>query len=270
MKLNMDQTSVFITLVIILGCHRVQSVITGGATCDDTMSFYADGVLYTNQNDNDWRQQSPVSIPDDTRVVAIKCLNIRGIGGIKMALGDGTKTDVTWKCSAAFEDNWNKVGFNDAAWANAIVPPYNTVKTQPESLNGKADWIWTSGYEEEQDTTVYCRKVIKNPCALRRRKYFAYPFDDTKFYQCDNMVAKLRDCAPSTVWQQSRRTCVHVSEPDSGCINRRITADPDDCTKFYHCAKGERIGDPMSCAPGTVFNKNKNRCDFPRNVPGCP
>ncbi|KAK6169073.1 hypothetical protein SNE40_020194 [Patella caerulea] len=140
-----------------------QSAITGDATCDNIMYFYADGVQYTNRNDNDWTKSSPVSIPSDTQVVAVKCKDLHVVAGIKLALSNGIKTDTTWKCSKTYAVGWNKPGFDDSNWPNAIVPNYNW-GSKPASLNGKADWIWTTGYRG-QDTTVYCRKVIKKPSA---------------------------------------------------------------------------------------------------------
>ncbi|XP_050389998.1 coadhesin isoform X2 [Patella vulgata] len=107
-------------------------------------------------------------------------------------------------------------------------------------------------------------------CPLNAVKYFPHPNNTKRFYQCDNGVAKLRNCAPSTVWSQAVLTCIHPCVPDDDCSNGKpLTADPTDCTKFYYCNFGERCGSAVSCALGLVFNRATTNCDFPYNVPGC-
>ncbi|KAK6173565.1 hypothetical protein SNE40_016990 [Patella caerulea] len=150
--------------LVILACVGIsaKATITGDATCDNIMEFYADGVLFSNINDNDWTKSSPITISDNTQVIAVKCVDTGVVGGIKLALSNGIKTDTTWKCSATYEDNWETPEFNDGSWPNAILPTFDW-GPNPAALNGNADWIWTTGFQG-QDTTVFCRKVIKSDC----------------------------------------------------------------------------------------------------------
>ncbi|KAK6168236.1 hypothetical protein SNE40_022104 [Patella caerulea] len=117
------------------------SFIRGNATCDDEMSFYADGVLYAQSDD--WNALSAISIPCDTTVMAIKCQDKGGIAGIKAALDNGIKTNISWKCSNTFESGWNQIGFNDSAWSFAVIQDEASWRSHAASLVGKADWIWT-------------------------------------------------------------------------------------------------------------------------------
>ncbi|ESO97219.1 hypothetical protein LOTGIDRAFT_239159 [Lottia gigantea] len=138
-----------------------QSAITGFATCDNNMKFYADGVL--KASNNDWTVASAVTIPDNTEVVAVYCKDLHVVGGIKVALSNGIKTDKSWKCTTKYVPNWNKPGFDDSAWSVPTVPNFNW-GTRPSQLNGKAEWIWTSGWSG-QHKDVYCRKELpKTDC----------------------------------------------------------------------------------------------------------
>ncbi|KAK6173566.1 hypothetical protein SNE40_016991 [Patella caerulea] len=146
--------------LVILACVVIaaQAEIIGHATCDNSMQFYADGVLYTHTNDNDWTKSSPIRIPDNTQVIAVKCLDLGVVGGIKLSLSNGIRTDRTWKCSATHQYGWETPQFDDRGWSYAVSSHFNW-GSQPAALNGKADWIWTNIFWG-RDTTVYCRKVI--------------------------------------------------------------------------------------------------------------
>ncbi|XP_050389997.1 coadhesin isoform X1 [Patella vulgata] len=137
----------------------------------------------------------------------------------------------------------------------------------PAPAFGGADCIDVS----LENRTVECNTDdCGDLCPLNAVKYFPHPNNTKRFYQCDNGVAKLRNCAPSTVWSQAVLTCIHPCVPDDDCSNGKpLTADPTDCTKFYYCNFGERCGSAVSCALGLVFNRATTNCDFPYNVPGC-
>ncbi|KAK6195043.1 hypothetical protein SNE40_000559 [Patella caerulea] len=122
-----------------------------------------------------------------------------------------------------------------------------------------------------QNRTVDCNTDdCGDQCPLNVVKYFPHPNNTKRFYQCDNGVARLQDCAPSTVWKQAVLTCIHPCVPDDDCSNgKSLTADPTDCTKFYHCKFGERCGPAMHCSLGLAFNPAITNCDFRHNVPAC-
>ncbi|XP_050409794.1 uncharacterized protein LOC126824581 [Patella vulgata] len=149
--------SISLIILLIFSFEQAELFISGNATCDNQMLFYADGVQYAESVN--WWESSPINIPDNTTVVAIKCQDTGDAGGIKAALDNGIKTDVSWKCSDTFEAGWNQIGFDDSAWSVAVVPVNDPWNSKPASLVGKADWIWilqTTG----QTMVVYCRKVI--------------------------------------------------------------------------------------------------------------
>ena len=91
--------------MIILGSSPA---ITGHATCDNEMWFFADGKQLA-YSDN-WQIASPISMPLDTQVIGIKCNDYHVIAGIKAAFDTGEKTDNTWKCSTSVTEGWSEAG----------------------------------------------------------------------------------------------------------------------------------------------------------------
>lgn len=50
------------------------------------------------------------------------------------------------------------------------------------------------------------------------------------------------------------------------CPSEGYQADPQNCTKFYRCVKGESdklIAYEFNCGPGTVFSKITDNCVYP-------
>ncbi|XP_050413593.1 SCO-spondin [Patella vulgata] len=269
MKLTMDLVLVLSLLVVTVASSSGQTYITGDATCDNQMSFYADGVLYSNANDNNWPRSSPVSIPGDTQVVAVKCVDQGVVGGIKLALSNGIKTDATWKCSAKYEKGWNLPGFDDGAWENAILASYNW-GSNPSSLNGKAEWIWTSGYRGE-DLIVYCRRVI----------VVNGGWSDWSEWRSYGPCKAC--CGTGKIKQWRSRTCTNPAPGPggAGCVGSSYqfrTADcltgackdrcPANTVKYFpypgdrrrFCQCDNRVARPMNCAPGTVWNQKYWTC----------
>ncbi|XP_062583402.1 uncharacterized protein LOC134245161 [Saccostrea cucullata] len=56
---------------------------------------------------------------------------------------------------------------------------------------------------------------------------------------------------------------------DPFCFGKKVGNYPDPiyCNFFYQCSL--IVSRRQKCAPGTVFNPNKDRCDFPSQVKGC-
>lgn len=54
------------------------------------------------------------------------------------------------------------------------------------------------------------------------------------------------------------------SEPATSCTGS-FMPDPDDCSKFYQCDRGQPI--PLRCAGGLNWNAKINACDWPQNAP---
>ena len=78
----------------------ITDTINGYITCDNRLFFYADGQAVVDgdtPNQNNWRVTKHVSVPSDTKVYAIKCINYHVVGGIIASFGDDIKTDSSWK-----------------------------------------------------------------------------------------------------------------------------------------------------------------------------
>ncbi|KAK6194982.1 hypothetical protein SNE40_000504 [Patella caerulea] len=65
--------------------------------------------------------------------------------------------------------------------------------------------------ELSQVRNVACNtELCGDRCPLGQVKYIAHDGNKNKFYQCDNGVARLRDCAVGTMWSQDYTTCIHM------------------------------------------------------------
>jgi len=120
------------------------------ATCDNTMKVYFDGKLQeVDEAMTRWDDTSLLTIPAQTRVLAIECQDLGAQEGILASTEDGLVTGSTWQCSNQMVDGWTQPGF---------VPPQGTF-SQPTLLGsngvdpwgvrpdilGNAEWIWPQG-----------------------------------------------------------------------------------------------------------------------------
>ncbi|KAK6195044.1 hypothetical protein SNE40_000560 [Patella caerulea] len=139
----------------------------------------------------------------------------------------------------------------------------------PAPAFGGAD---CSGVSLENRITDCNTDSCGDRCPPNVVKYLEHPNNKNRFYQCDNQVAKLQNCPPITIWSQADLTCVSENvpaPPDDECSNgKHLSPDPTDCTKFYKCAAGKRVGEAFSCGPNLAFNP-MGYCDHSYNVPEC-
>jgi hypothetical protein len=69
-------------------------------TCDNKLWFYADGHVIVNAStpwSSQWDVTKHVTIPADTKVYGIKCVDYHVVAGILAAFSDGTTTDNSWR-----------------------------------------------------------------------------------------------------------------------------------------------------------------------------
>ena len=119
---------------------------------DDIADIYADGasmgkITYLFST-------STVTIPDNTRLLAVRGTNKGGGYGFIIKHSTGFVTDTHWKCSNTqynTHDKWYELSYNDDDWEIARVlswPP----RWAPHGLD-PAKIIWARAYAD----VVYCR-----------------------------------------------------------------------------------------------------------------
>ena len=97
------------------------------------MKVYFDGELQPETPEmGRWKNTSQLSIPAETRVVAIECKRVSGARGILASTTMGMKTGPSWQCASQPVENWIQPEF---------VPPPN-VFSSPKILgnNGVDPW----------------------------------------------------------------------------------------------------------------------------------
>ena len=103
-----------------------------------------------------------------SHVIALKCKGNPPTweGGILGSLENGLVTDNSWKCIRSFTPGWNMRTYQDEDWPMATSYGPNNPSTFPwgeiQIIDSSAQWIWTK--DNENDTEVYCRHNIINPC----------------------------------------------------------------------------------------------------------
>ena len=116
---------------------------------DDIADIYADGVfLMTISNPF---STSTATLPDNTRLLSVNATNVGGNYGFIIKLSNGFVTDTHWRCSNTYNDNWNKLSFNDDEWQPARVLSWPS-HWSPHRLD-PAKIIWVKSYAD----VVYCR-----------------------------------------------------------------------------------------------------------------
>ena len=126
--------------------------------------MYTDGVLkgQTDGYTQSW-SESLVAMPD---VVAVKCHNVHGVGGIMVSVGDLLKSDAHWKCMCmrSAPVGWTDPGFDDSSWSYTYEISFNDASVQWEvdaRFQRDVKWIWADEYWQLQGTDereIYCRR----------------------------------------------------------------------------------------------------------------
>ena len=135
-------------------------MFTFNSACDDIQYVYGDGTQEGNQDN--WKGTLTSTLPTISKTIAVSCFNKGGPAGFIGSTPDGRiLTNSTWKCSTVYEDGWNKFGFDDSQWSNAVIvdtnndPMTHGWKNRPD-INSKALWI-SAAENIPANSTSYCR-----------------------------------------------------------------------------------------------------------------
>ncbi|GFO22071.1 protein polyglycylase ttll10 [Plakobranchus ocellatus] len=127
-----------------------------------------------------------------------------------------------------------------------------------------------------------------NPCTAQAvaagQVFFAFPGDNTRFYQCTSVgVAQTLQCPSNLIWDQARRSCVLAQGTTGGggqtsltqsvtnpCTQQQLAAQNQffphpDVTKFIQC---DLLGNPtvITCPAGLQWDQSKLTCEYPVNI----
>jgi len=125
--------------------------------CDNRAEVFLDGVQFTDPAMDQWDKTSEISLPSNTKTIAISCRNSEGHYGIKASTDSGIVTDGTWRCNNIKEDNWMMTDFDDSTWEFAKTDNLYvyTALSRPQ-ISTSAKWIWSQIGTDQ----AYCRKSI--------------------------------------------------------------------------------------------------------------
>ncbi|XP_072394496.1 serine protease svh-1-like isoform X2 [Diabrotica undecimpunctata] len=169
---------------------------------------------------------------------------------------------------------------------NQRVQRQNILQTQSHT---KID----AGQFNRPNRTIIKRKIesktleIYTKCPPGVTGQFIYSASCNQFLNCWKGRGSVQNCAPGTLFNPKSLECDFpekvecVTGPGSNTIeNIRVQKSvlqascpagfsgiiPDyfDCSKFINCDNGQE--NKMACAPGTLFDMNKNMCDYPQST----
>ena len=135
------------------------------STADDEHWIYANGVeighfTFPTSGAALLAYDNPVTIPDNTSVVAVHIHNNGGLGGLLGSFSDGRVTDGSWKCTREFSEDWKSPSFDDSNWpAAATRDQDNPEWAKMTKVASSAKWIFAGSFSDDQ-ISVYCRTRI--------------------------------------------------------------------------------------------------------------
>ena len=129
--------------------------------CDDMGQIYIDGVqVGDTTNRNEVWLDNVATVPV---IVAVRCQNQEGTGGLMVSVEDALKSDGTWKCTDAASppSSWVEAAFDDSAWTSAheIAPNNGSIWALDGNFDQDVKWLWTDSQNTDLET-IYCRGVI--------------------------------------------------------------------------------------------------------------
>lgn len=93
--------------------YYIPGTITANVSCNDRPTVYDDGVKIGENTGGRWCSGA---VDDDTKLLAIKCTNYEGFGGLLVPVTNVLLSDSTWRCSKDEVDDWYQSDFNDSLW----------------------------------------------------------------------------------------------------------------------------------------------------------
>jgi len=166
-------------LLILMGVFpRISARESLFVACDDHAEVFLDGVQFTDPAMDHWDKTSEISLPFNTKTIAIFCRNSGGPYGIKASTDSGIVTDGTWRCNNIKEDNWMMTDFDDSTWKFAKTDNLYvyTALSRPQ-ISTSAEWIWSQIGTDQ----AYCRKSISQ-AEVKLKAVSAWQSSTHRFY----------------------------------------------------------------------------------------
>lgn len=127
--------------------------------------MYIDGVEHELLHGNNWSAPDYVPLHRNTRLIAIRALNLGTYycGGILASVGSNYLiTDSQFRCMNTNPSNWDQLGFDDSGWSSAAWYGTNggghtgscPGQVNIPGINPNAWWIWTY---DISDQVISCR-----------------------------------------------------------------------------------------------------------------
>lgn len=139
------------------------------SACDDIHIVYGDGVQ--EGHSESWKDTRVSTLRTMIKTLAIECKNKGGPHGLLASTPDGRiLTNTTWKCSTQYQEGWNKYGFDDSQWNDAVIidnnvsPATHGWKARPDIRND-AKWI-AAAKTVPAGATSYCRLDLVFPFTM--------------------------------------------------------------------------------------------------------
>ncbi|CAH1962569.1 unnamed protein product [Acanthoscelides obtectus] len=211
----------------------------------------------------------------------------------------GIKTK-NWKNEHVItHQNYSKVFFHNNISGTILnghqygVPNKNKTDNTEETATAIPSQDILQIFKEEQiRPVIHKRRIAKalevyEKCPPGETGQFVYHLSCNQFLNCWKGRGNVQNCAPGTLFNPKTLECDYPEKVDCVTGPRQNTvgnlrsaksiAQPScpedftglipnytDCSKFINCNNGQSMS--QDCPPGTLFDTNKNLCDFPQNA----
>ncbi len=138
--------------------------ITAIVFCDDISTVYGNGRHEGGQSGSPYMHLWSGHHDYPVKLLAIRCQNTGGFGGLLVSVGDDLVSDTSWRCSKSSSDisgkKWYSNDFDDtrSSWRPAHALGYNNgeLRTIESDFKEYAQWIWYDSSNTHSET-IYCR-----------------------------------------------------------------------------------------------------------------
>ena len=126
--------------------------------CDDKADIFVNGQLA--HSTLAWTDVWMAALGADVSVVAVKCKNDLGFGGLIASFSSGIVSSRHWKChSGKPSERWTQIDFDDSDWQHPCEWTDAIRESKKRSaFPEEAKWIWLPTCDRDKEYhAVYCR-----------------------------------------------------------------------------------------------------------------